>query len=86
MTRAFFDLMLVRKGGVEPPRPYGHTDLNRARLPIPPLARTDSQLRTSQPRLTYLLVPSGHSPSPPRTPSASAPSRQNLSRHPRARA
>ena len=30
---------LVREGGVEPPRPFGHTDLNRARLPIPPLAR-----------------------------------------------
>lgn len=29
----------VREGGVEPPRPCGHTDLNRARLPIPPLAR-----------------------------------------------
>ncbi len=29
---------LVREGGVEPPRPFGHTDLNRARLPIPPLA------------------------------------------------
>ena len=29
----------VREGGVEPPHPYGHTDLNRARLPIPPLAR-----------------------------------------------
>src|SRR4051794_38789126 len=29
----------VREGGVEPPRPFGHTDLNRARLPIPPLAR-----------------------------------------------
>ncbi len=29
----------MREGGVEPPRPYGHTDLNRARLPIPPLAR-----------------------------------------------
>ena len=28
----------VREGGVEPPRPFGHTDLNRARLPIPPLA------------------------------------------------
>ena len=24
----------VGKGGVEPPRPYGHTDLNRARLPF----------------------------------------------------
>src|SRR3954466_10356217 len=29
---------IVREGGVEPPRPFGHTDLNRARLPIPPLA------------------------------------------------
>jgi hypothetical protein len=25
--------------GLEPPRPYGHTDLNRARLPIPPHPR-----------------------------------------------
>src|SRR5471032_1230364 len=24
----------VGEGGVEPPRPYGHTDLNRARLPF----------------------------------------------------
>ena len=32
-------LMSVLKGGVEPPRPFGHTDLNRARLPIPPLER-----------------------------------------------
>src|SRR5690606_19969575 len=31
--------VVVREGGVEPPRPFGHTDLNRARLPIPPLAR-----------------------------------------------
>ncbi len=31
-------LLRVREGGVEPPRPFGHTDLNRARLPIPPLA------------------------------------------------
>ena len=30
---------VVREGGVEPPSPFGHTDLNRARLPIPPLAR-----------------------------------------------
>ena len=30
----------MREGGVEPPRPHGHTDLNRARLPIPPLALT----------------------------------------------
>jgi hypothetical protein len=33
------DWYVVREGGVEPPRPFGHTDLNRARLPIPPLAR-----------------------------------------------
>src|SRR5580765_503879 len=32
----------VRMRGLEPPRPIGHTDLNRARLPIPPhpLARS----------------------------------------------
>ena len=34
-------LPVVREGGVEPPRPFGHTDLNRARLPIPPLARAE---------------------------------------------
>ena len=34
---------MVREGGVEPPRPFGHTDLNRARLPIPPLAREAGQ-------------------------------------------
>ncbi len=33
-------LLRVREGGVEPPCPHGHTDLNRARLPIPPLALT----------------------------------------------
>ena len=27
-------LVLVRERGVEPPRPFGHTDLNRARLPF----------------------------------------------------
>ncbi|GAA4675993.1 hypothetical protein GCM10025780_20730 [Frondihabitans cladoniiphilus] len=32
--------LLVREGGLEPPRPHEHTDLNRARLPIPPLAPT----------------------------------------------
>src|SRR5438105_6219121 len=34
---------MVGEGGLEPPCPYGHTDLNRARLPIPPLARTGQQ-------------------------------------------
>lgn len=28
------EFVLVGKGGVEPPRPFGHTDLNRARLPF----------------------------------------------------
>ena len=37
---------VVREGGVEPPRPFGHTDLNRARLPIPPLA-PDGEKRIS---------------------------------------
>ena len=31
-------VFLVREGGVEPPHPFEYTDLNRARLPIPPLA------------------------------------------------
>ena len=30
---------MVRKGGLEPPRPFGHRILNPARLPIPPLSR-----------------------------------------------
>src|SRR5262245_43784260 len=29
----------VRKGGVEPPRPFGHRILSPARLPVPPLSR-----------------------------------------------
>src|SRR4051794_1672687 len=33
---------VVRMRGLEPPRPYGHTDLNRARLPIPPHPRAPS--------------------------------------------
>ena len=36
--RCQYTIGMVREGGVEPPRPFGHTDLNRARLPIPPLA------------------------------------------------
>jgi hypothetical protein len=32
----------VREGGLEPPCPFGHTALNRARLPFPPLARGSS--------------------------------------------
>ncbi len=36
---------LVREGGVEPPHPFEYTDLNRARLPIPPLALTPFGVR-----------------------------------------
>src|ERR1043165_5441823 len=35
----FCILGLVRKGGLEPPRPLGHWILSPARLPIPPLSR-----------------------------------------------
>ena len=31
----------VGEGGLEPPRPFGHRNLNPARLPIPPLARVE---------------------------------------------
>jgi hypothetical protein len=31
---------LVRKGGLEPPRPFGHRILSPARLPVPPLSRS----------------------------------------------
>ena len=33
---------LVGEGGLEPPHPFGHRNLNPARLPIPPLARVGS--------------------------------------------
>src|SRR5690606_2109491 len=47
------DLRDVREGGVEPPRPFGHTDLNRARLPIPPLARVPSKVSTRPQRFPH---------------------------------
>ncbi len=34
---------LVPGGGVEPPRPCGHMDLNHARLPIPPPGRVEAE-------------------------------------------
>lgn len=34
--RRFGADVLVRTGGLEPPRPLGHWDLNPARLPVPP--------------------------------------------------
>jgi hypothetical protein len=33
----------VREEGLEPSRPFGHRNLNPARLPIPPLARVESE-------------------------------------------
>src|ERR1700722_6239960 len=38
------DQDLVGEGGLEPPRPCGHRNLNPARLPIPPLARGVARL------------------------------------------
>ena len=35
---------LVREEGLEPSRPFGHRNLNPARLPIPPLARVEHQM------------------------------------------
>jgi hypothetical protein len=37
--------VVVREGGVEPPHPFEYTDLNRARLPIPPLAHHPAEAR-----------------------------------------
>ena len=34
---------LVGEGGLEPPHPFGHRNLNPARLPIPPLARVEQR-------------------------------------------
>src|ERR1700712_1851379 len=60
-------LLPVREGGVEPPRPFGHTDLNRARLPIPPLAheafegyRTDSPVPKPRILQNQMLPPQSH--------------------------
>src|SRR5204862_6274851 len=38
--------LLVRKGGLEPPWPFGHRILSPARLPVPPLSRPSTSLRT----------------------------------------
>src|SRR5436190_7439534 len=50
-----FRAVRVRMRGLEPPRPEGHTDLNRARLPIPPHPRAWDSVaacrRRSEPRL-----------------------------------
>ena len=48
----------MRMRGLEPPRPYGHTDLNRARLPIPPHPRgsNDSSSGSSHLSMTRLAA------------------------------
>jgi SsrA-binding protein len=43
---------MVRKGGLEPPQPYGHWTLNPARLPIPPLPQIPGAEK-----LIYLISP-----------------------------
>ena len=35
------DITFVGEGGLEPPHPFGHRNLNPPRLPIPPLARVE---------------------------------------------
>jgi hypothetical protein len=39
LARAVHELVIMRMKGLEPSRGYPHTDLNRARLPIPPHPR-----------------------------------------------
>ena len=36
LLSVFYEKLLVRSGGLEPPRVLPHSDLNAARLPIPP--------------------------------------------------
>ena len=40
--------MIVGEAGLEPAHPYGHMNLNHARLPIPPLARAGDQGTAAQ--------------------------------------
>ena len=47
------DSSMVRERGVEPLHPYEYTDLNRARLPIPPLALKRLRLARCEYRLAY---------------------------------
>src|SRR5712664_390573 len=48
---------VVGEGGLEPPHPFGHRNLNPARLPIPPLARATGE--------DYLTVPTPCTGRPP---------------------
>ena len=54
---------MVRKGGLEPPSPFGHQILNLARLPVPPLSpvvwalQQSLQLGRSGNEITNALLP-----------------------------
>jgi integrase len=43
------DINFVRKRGLEPPRPFGHRNLNTARLPVPPLSRVNRERLVRRP-------------------------------------
>src|SRR5438552_11178860 len=49
----------VRKGGVEPPKPFGYRILSPARLPVPPLSRIHGPLSVTR------LSGAGRANSPP---------------------
>src|SRR5699024_1451123 len=68
-ARLLSHLLVVREGGVEPPRPLGHTDLNRARLPIPPPARICMELLScpSRSRMTNPQISTRSEPNRPRS-------------------
>ena len=44
------------EGGLEPPHPFGHRNLNPARLPIPPLAQSGRALKLSWVVLSIILI------------------------------
>ena len=50
---------VVREGGLEPPHPFGHRNLNPARLPIPPLA-LGSSAGEPTPRFEARSTPKAH--------------------------
>ncbi len=49
IARPQADSRSVRLRGVEPPRAFAHTDLNRARLPVPPQPRGGGNLPVARP-------------------------------------
>src|ERR1700712_1012994 len=58
---------MVGEGGVEPPRPFGHTDLNRARLPFRhsperPSDATTLPERSAKPKCAYTPAQTGLQP------------------------